>query len=195
MGKKSNQSPVDFVRLVRQRPFILAIFAGMGLIVGCCCLVLVPNYDNKADKYFFLCFGVGCIIFYGGLLIFLFNKIRSKSWVNFCDRTIIGMEQIKQKKLTRNAQSNQSMQAFYERNRKLLVWASAILALLMLASCFFLDLSSLFIVIVLAPAFFVVISVDIFKAGLTLNRVLALLFSAAAMAVVAARVYIRIHNA
>jgi hypothetical protein len=52
MGKKNNQSTVNFVRLVRQRPSILAIFAGMGLIVGCCCLVLVPHYDNKADKYF-----------------------------------------------------------------------------------------------------------------------------------------------
>ena len=87
------------------------------------------------------------------------------------------------------------MQAFRGRNRKLLVWASTILALLMLASCFFLDGSFLAIVIMLAPAFFVVVSVDIFKTGLTLNRVLALLFSAVAIAVVAVRIYIRIHNA
>jgi hypothetical protein len=87
------------------------------------------------------------------------------------------------------------MQAFCERNRKLLVWASAMLALLMLTSCFFLDVSFLFIVIMLAPAFFVVISLDIFKTGLTLNRVVALLLSAVAMAVVAVRIYRRIHNA
>lgn len=155
MGKKNKQSAVNFVRLVRQRPSGLAIFAGIGLIVGCY-LVLIPHYDNKAGKYFFLCLGVGCVIFYGGLLIFLFNKIRSKSWVNFCDRTIVGMEQIEQESSTRNAQFNKSMQAFCKRNRKLLVWASAIPALLMLASCFFLDGSFLSSVIMLAPAFFVV---------------------------------------
>jgi uncharacterized membrane protein len=90
MGKKTNLSTASFVRLVRQRPSALAIFAVMGMMVGCC-LVASP-YDNKADKYFSLCFGVGCIIFYGWLLIFLLNKIRNKSWVNFCDRMIVGME-------------------------------------------------------------------------------------------------------
>jgi hypothetical protein len=192
MGKKTNQSAGDFVRLVRQRPSILVIFAGIGLIVGCY-LVVLP-YDKKADKYFLLCLGGGCIIFYGWLLIFSLYKIRNKSWVDFCDRTIVGMERIKQEKSTGNAQFNQSIQVFYKRNRKPLNWASAMLALLMLASCFFLNVSFLFIVIMLAPAFFVVTSVDIFKTGLTLNRVVVLLFCAVAMTVAAIRIYRRIHN-
>jgi hypothetical protein len=104
------------------------------------------------------------------------------------------MERIKQEKSTRNAQFNQSIQVFYKRNRKPLNWASAMLALLMLASCFFLNVSFLFIVIMLAPAFFVVTSVDIFKTGLTLNRVVVLLFCAVPMTVAAIRIYRRIHN-
>jgi hypothetical protein len=193
MGKKANQSAGDFVRLVRQHPSRLAIFACMGLIMGC--YLVVPPYDNKVDKYFPLCLGVGCISFYGGLLIFLLNKIRNKSWVDFCDRTIVSMEQIKQERSTRNVQFNQSMQAFCKRNRKLLVWVSTMLALLMLTACFFSDGSFLAIVIMFAPAFFVVTSMDIFKTGLTLNRVVVLLFSAVAMAIVAVRIYRRIHNA
>ena len=159
------------------------------------CYLVVPPYDNKVDKYFPLCLGVGCISFYGGLLIFLLNKIRNKSWVDFCDRTIVSMEQIKQERSTRNVQFNQSMQAFCKRNRKLLVWVSTMLALLMLTACFFSDGSFLAIVIMFAPAFFVVTSMDIFKTGLTLNRVVVLLFSAVAMAIVAVRIYRRIHNA
>jgi hypothetical protein len=162
------------------------------LIVGC--YLVVSPHDSKAGKYFFVCFGVGCVIFYGGLLIFLLNKIRNKSWVDFCDRTIVSMEQIKQEKSTRNAQFNQSIRVFYKRNRKPLVWASTILALLMLTSCFFLNGSFLAIVIMLAPAFFVVTSVDIFKTGLTVNRVAVLLFSAVAMAVATVRIYRKIHN-
>jgi hypothetical protein len=73
-----------FFRVVRRFPFVFVVVAVAGLVLGYCCIFVL--HDDKPSKEWFLrCLGIGCLFFYGGLLVLLIHKICTKKWADFCD--------------------------------------------------------------------------------------------------------------
>ena len=73
-----------FFRIVRRFPFVFALVAIGGLVLGYCCIFVLHD-DDPAREWFLRVIGVGCLGFYGWLLVLLIRKLSSKSWAVFCD--------------------------------------------------------------------------------------------------------------
>jgi hypothetical protein len=76
-----------FFRIVRKFPFVFALVAIVGLALGYCCIFVLHD-DSPAKEWFLRIIGVGCLIFYGWLLVLLIHKMSNKNWTDFCDWAI-----------------------------------------------------------------------------------------------------------
>jgi hypothetical protein len=76
-----------FFRVVKRFPFVFALVAIAGLVLGYCCIFVLHD-DVLLKEWLLRIIGGGCFVFYGGLLIFLICKINSRRWAEFCDWAI-----------------------------------------------------------------------------------------------------------
>lgn len=73
-----------FFRIVRRFPFVFGLASIGGLVLGYCSIFVLHD-ANPARAWFLRVIGVGCLIFYGWLLVLLIRKLGNKSWPAFCD--------------------------------------------------------------------------------------------------------------
>jgi hypothetical protein len=77
---RRKKSPVETLRLIRRRPWLLIAFASIGVVVG---VALIGFYET-----WLIAAGVIVLIFYTLLLTFVAIKLRNRTWISFCDRLI-----------------------------------------------------------------------------------------------------------
>ena len=75
-----------FFRLVRRFPPVFLLCCIAGLVVGVSALFYFGEPPPSAAKAVVAWLvGAGCILFYGGLALFWWRKLRQGSWQDFCD--------------------------------------------------------------------------------------------------------------
>ena len=82
-----------FFRIVRRVPLVFAVVAVAGLVLGYCCIFVLHD-DAPSKEWFLRVLGVGCLVFYGWLLVLLIWKLIARSWTDFCDWAIAVFDQI-----------------------------------------------------------------------------------------------------
>jgi hypothetical protein len=81
-----------FIRAFRKFPIIFFALCVVGLVVGVSALFdFGESPSSRGQALFVKIIGVGCILFYGWLMLLFVWKILKSTWQEFCDRVFEDM--------------------------------------------------------------------------------------------------------